>query len=292
MFGSTVLEVAIGLTFCFASVSLIVSTLVEGLASMFRLRARTLLSGVKTMLNDPEFNGLARSIYTHALVNPHDDGRGGDARQMAFKPSYIDARHFAIALADSLSSIPGNYAQLGRDIEQISDPQLRRVLMGIYQRAGADAGQFQLGVASWFDNAMERISGAYKRRSQLIAVLITMLLAILLNIDSIHLFRTLWQHPALAAHVGVVPASLDVRTVEALWTLPIGWQSFPPAVDSHLLLKFAGWSLTASSALFGAPFWFDLLQKLVQVRGTGDKPHEHRAPAEAQPERRRHNRAG
>ncbi len=290
MFGSTVLEVAIGLTFCFASVSLIVSTLVEGLASMFRLRARTLLSGVKTMLNDPNFEQLARAIYTHALVNPHDDGSASDPREMAFKPSYIDARHFAMALADSLSSIPGDYAQLGRDIEQIADPQLRRVLRGIYRRAGDDAAQFQAGVASWFDNAMERISGAYKRRSQLIAVLITMLLAILLNIDSIHLFRTLWQHPALAAHVGTIPASLDMRTIDALWTLPIGWQSFPPAVDSNLLLKFAGWSLTASSALFGAPFWFDLLQKLVQVRGTGDKPREHRPPAQAQPERRHHSR--
>ncbi len=287
MFGSTVLEVAIGLTFCFASVSLIVSTLVEGLASVFRLRARTLLSGVKTMLNDPQFEQLARAIYSHALVNPHDDGRASDPRDMEFKPSYIDAHHFAIALSDSLASIPGDYAQLGRDIEQVQDPQLRRVLTGIYQRAGDDAALFREGVASWFDNAMERVSGAYKRRSQLIAVLITMLLAILLNIDAIHLFRTLWQHPTLAAHVGVIPASLDMRTVNALWTLPIGWQSFPPDFDGGLLLKFAGWSLTASSALFGAPFWFDLLQKLVQVRGTGNKPGELRPPAEAQPERGR-----
>jgi hypothetical protein len=137
---------------------------------------------------------------------------------------------------------------------------------------------------------MERVSGAYKRRSQGIAVLITMLLAILLNIDAIHLFRTLWQHPALTAHVGLLPASLDLRTVHALWTLPIGWQHFPPVFDEGLLLKFAGWSLTASSALFGAPFWFDLLQKLVQVRGTGNKPGELRPPAEAQPERRRLSR--
>ena len=30
--------------------------------------------------------------------------------------------------------------------------------------------------------------------------------------------------------------------------------------------------MTAIASVFGAPFWFDILQKLVQVRGTGAKP--------------------
>ena len=72
MFGSTVLEVAIGLTFCYATVALIVSTVQEALASALRLRARTLVDGVRRMLGDPGFTGLARSVYAHALVNPHD----------------------------------------------------------------------------------------------------------------------------------------------------------------------------------------------------------------------------
>ena len=39
-------------------------------------------------------------------------------------------------------------------------------------------------------------------------------------------------------------------------------------------MLFAGWLVTASSALFGSPFWFDLLQRMVQLRGTGKKPDE------------------
>jgi hypothetical protein len=35
-----------------------------------------------------------------------------------------------------------------------------------------------------------------------------------------------------------------------------------------------GWLVTAAAALFGAPFWFDLLQRLVNLRGTGTKPDE------------------
>ena len=32
--------------------------------------------------------------------------------------------------------------------------------------------------------------------------------------------------------------------------------------------------VTALSVLFGAPFWFDALQTLVHLRGTGRKPGE------------------
>src|SRR5687767_1943207 len=98
MFGSTVLEVVIGLTFCYATVALIVSTVQEALASALRLRARTLLDGVKTMLNDPNFTSLARALYAHALVNPHDDPRAADPRAIKCKPSYIAPTHFARAL--------------------------------------------------------------------------------------------------------------------------------------------------------------------------------------------------
>ena len=58
--------------------------------------------------------------------------------------------------------------------------------------------------------------------------------------------------------------------------LPIGWQSFPPRLDSAFAMQVAGWLLTASTALFGAPFWFDLLQRTVQMRGTGEKPETRR----------------
>jgi hypothetical protein len=127
-------------------------------------------------------------------------------------------------------------------------------------------------VAGWFDTAMERVSGNYKRRSLMTSFLLSLLIATLFNIDSIHLFRTLWQHPALAAQLGSEALTQDAFA--ALHTLPLGWQSFPPVYGQELALKLAGWLLTASTALFGAPFWFDLLQRTVRVRGTGARPDQ------------------
>jgi hypothetical protein len=263
MFGSTVLEVAVGLTFCYASVALIVSTLQEALASAMRMRPRCLLDGIKSMLNDPALTSLAGAVYAHALVNPHAYPGPIDPHSAKAKPAYIAPAHFAVALIDSIQSIPGDYAQLGRDIDALADAQVKRALQGIYQRAGGDMQAFELAVGGWFDTAMERVTAAYKRRAMMISLLLSLLLAVLFNIDSIHLFRSLWQHPALAAQITAAP---DARTMEALWQLPIGWQSFPPRFNDAFVLNVAGWLLTASTAMFGAPFWFNLMKKTVDVR--------------------------
>lgn len=263
MFGSTVLEVAAGLTFCYAAVALIVSTVQEALASLLRLRARTLQDGVKAMLGDPNFNALARTLYSHALVCP----RVGNG-----KPSFIEPRNFAIALIESLQSVPGDVEQLGKDIDALDDPLMRRALQGIYQRAGGDLARVESEIALWFDGAMERVSVAYKRRSMAVSLLLSLLLAVLFNIDSIHLFRSLWQHPALAAQLAAAPSAMDARAIEALWQLPIGWHTFPPKFNEAFVLNVAGWLITASTALFGAPFWFNLMKKTLQVRGSGAKP--------------------
>jgi hypothetical protein len=34
----------------------------------------------------------------------------------------------------------------------------------------------------------------------------------------------------------------------------------------------AGWLLTALAAALGAPFWFDLIGRVVNLRGAGAKP--------------------
>ena len=60
MFGSQVLETAIGLIFVFLSVSLITSAIQELIASATKLRALTLRSGLKSMFVDGK-QGLALS---------------------------------------------------------------------------------------------------------------------------------------------------------------------------------------------------------------------------------------
>ena len=144
----------------------------------------------------------------------------------------------------------------------------------MYDRAAGEASVMHAEVAAWFNNGMDRVSGAYKRRSQLTCFVIAFVLAIVLNVDAVHLFSTLWKHPsliaALSAPVAATGTTPDVSNVLAqLEVLPVGW---PINVTWHFEFRqLFGWFITASSALFGAPFWFGLLQKLVNLRGAGGK---------------------
>ena len=67
MLNSTVLEVTIGLVVCYACVSLLASSVYEALATLAKMRANSLLQGVKALLNDPTLSGLARDVYNQMV---------------------------------------------------------------------------------------------------------------------------------------------------------------------------------------------------------------------------------
>ena len=63
MFGSTILDVAIGLIFSFLAVSLFTSATVEAINSLLQLRAVNLKSGIRRIVDDPTSMAL-RSAFT------------------------------------------------------------------------------------------------------------------------------------------------------------------------------------------------------------------------------------
>jgi hypothetical protein len=175
-----------------------------------------------------------------------------------------------MALIRAIQAAPGKFDELHKDIEDIKDPQLRALLGTLYTKAAGNIDKFQHELANWFDDGMGRVSGIYKKWSQAWCFLIALAIAVIFNIDSVHLFKTLWQHPSLIAQVTAEHIT-EVQAVDAynrLQTLPIGWDNNSSIGPSAII----GWLLTASATLFGAPFWFDTLKTLVRLRGTGTKP--------------------
>ena len=270
MLNSTVLEVSIGMLFCFGSVALVASSIYEAIASILKLRAASLLAGVKSMLNDPKFSDLAMKVYNHAMVNPRDGGVATPGDPPAMKPSYIEPRAFAVALIESVGGISTTFDQLKGKIDDIKNAQIHDLLAGMYARADKSLEKLHAQVAAWFDAGMGRVSGGYKRQAQLVTFLIALAVAALLNIDSFHLFSTLWRHPEIAAKLPTGAAANNAW--QNLDSLPIGWPQ--GLFASVTTIGVFGWLITATSALFGAPFWFDRLQRLVNIRGAGTKPAE------------------
>lgn len=278
MFGSTILDLAIGLIFAFLIVSLVTSAATEMVASALSWRANTLLQGIKDLLNDPQFTGLALALYNHGLVNPRSSGNAASQSQLSAQPSYIDPKQFADALIDLTGVAAGaNVADMQTKINAaVTDPQIRIVLNGIVARAGTNIDGVRTGIANWFDNAMDRVSGVYKRKTQLWSLGIALVLVILLNVDTIKIAQALWDQPTLVK--ALPPATTGETVQQALQQLqnlglPFGWDQ--PAITYFMtgpnwLFVIFGWLITAVATLFGAPFWFDTLQRFVQLRGTGN----------------------
>jgi len=264
MLNSAMLDVALGMIFCWGAVALIASSIYESIASLFKLRANDLLNGVKELLNDKEFTGLARTVYKSGLVNPRDPGRP-NASSVTVKPSYIHPMHFAAALIEAIQGAPDAVEDFKMKIEAINDEQVRTMLLGMYTRAGGKIEEVQKQIADWFNSGMERISGVYKRKAQLFSFLIALLVAFVLDIDTFKLFKALWLHPANVASLSVPDAA--AAALSELKKLPVGRIGWAVTAAS-----IPGWLATACSAPFGSPFWFGLLQRLVNLRGTGPKP--------------------
>jgi hypothetical protein len=173
MFDTPVINVAIVPVFCFAAMSLAASTVTEALASLVKLRTNTLVRGIQPMLNDATFSDLARKIYHHALVNPlGDGGMKSRARFWTYRgPSYVKPQNFAAAFVDVLQEGPGGIDALKAGIDKIQDAQIKQLLQGMLVRANDDIEKVRSQLANWFDTAMDRVSGTYKRQAQPICFL-------------------------------------------------------------------------------------------------------------------------
>ena len=69
----------------------------------------------------------------------------------------------------------------------------------------------------------------------------------------------------------------NLNKIEAIG-LPIGWNNEDPRTrwswpnEGAFWLKLLGWLLTAFAISLGAPFWFDMLNKVMNIRASV-KPH-------------------
>jgi len=279
MFDSTVLDVAVGLVFTFLTVSLFCGLLTETCATIMSWRANTLLAGVQALVNDPNFNKLAKTLYQHALVSPQDSGTAEKPADLKKLPSYIAPLQFADALLDTVKIGTGTAADMKTAIAGssllIGNSQMTTMLNGMADRAGGDVGKMRQAIAAWFDSSMDRVSGSYKRWTQLYCFGFGLIVAAALNIDTLHVARALWLQPQITH--ALTPTTDATAALSALNTtgLPIGWGSgahdYGPLACSVRLL---GWIITALSTLFGATFWFDALSGVMKLRGVGPSPDD------------------
>lgn len=187
-------------------------------------------------------------------------------------------------------------AQVATAVEQLPDA-LRKPLAVFVRDATGNLERFRGNLERWFDDAMDRVSGFYKRKVQLAVLAYAILVTAALNIDSVAFATRLWTDDlvrsaavAAAERQQQDPASGATRLLEEVkeLNLPLGWSSAdplrdPPSGVAGWLLKLLGLAVTVLALSLGAPFWFDLLSRVARLRSTGPPPPPASAP-EAHPQ--------
>ena len=316
MFGSTILEVVIGMVFIYLLLSLIVTAASELIASYMNWRADNLRKGLQRLL-DPT---LAQELYNHPLINNLSKSKRG--------PSYIPSDTFALALIDVIANLDSAALQGAKDFEtlikNVPSADVRRVLSLLAAEAGGDGQKLKNNIENWFNNSMDRVAGWYKRKTQAVNVTLAILFTVGVNADSILIVRNLSNDSALRAALvaqaqelakttpveseKAQPGSNAAEELEKRINklsglgLPVGWTDksgdafrrwpgwMPSETDTktwaimwsetirdHIL----GWLLTALAASLGAPFWFDILNKVMTIRSAGLVPEKKSRPVEA-----------
>lgn len=286
LFGSAVLDVAIGLIFLYLILGLICSALGEQVSQFLSLRANHLWDSICNMLGDHPGEGVAKWVYEHGLVKGLAVGQksepGAEEHPAdAAMPSYIPSSVFAQALQDVWSSMTQE--------ERNASPHLQPLM----DSAGRDAAAVKSGIEQWYDFAMARASGWYKRKAQFIVLVIALITVTASNADTLAIANHLWSSPGertALANAANTAAKGDLASIAA--KVPpeaaplLGWVDCGPeaactsseamnAVPQEplgWLMKVLGLLMSAFAVSLGAPFWFDLLKKLVTMRAGVENP--------------------
>jgi hypothetical protein len=86
---------------------------------------------------------------------------------------------------------PAAAANLREGIEAIGNIDLKRSLQTLLSQAGDDIGRARAEVEDWFNQAMVRVSGWYKRRAQFLLIIISIPVVAGLNADTITMITSL-----------------------------------------------------------------------------------------------------
>src|SRR5262249_27136397 len=145
--------------------------------------------------------------------------------------------------------------------------ELADVLRVLAEEAAGNVETFSVSLETWFDLGMDRVSGWYKRWTQVWQLVIGLILAIAFNLHNVTIALTLWNDIPLrtaivaeaekrAKDVESTPGLEKTRDLLRATRLPLGWPDGVPVIqrpfdwntfDGTLL---AGWVLTAIGASF------------------------------------------
>lgn len=375
MFDNVALNVVLGLVFIYLLYSLLATVLSEIIATAIGLRARNLKEAVDRMLNDAnDDDGFFARLWdslklTKNPTNPrinkfysNPEIKYLGSTGIFQNPSSFKAETFSRTLLYELngkqplnkdlikagilhSTDPEKYPRLPKeevtyDRVPTLDKQTAEFVLSLYNDSYGDIAKFKIQLEAWFDRTMEQCTEWYKRKIQIVLLVLGFMLAWFFNADTFSIIAKLSTdkaardglvsmaitymevHPDAPGRSNLsltfgqsdslflVKKQLEEDIIKANTILGTGsWlpdtvmvilnskyqKSYIPSINASALSvgkrniqagnkigfttgekwnyffrlirhHFFGFLLTAIAISFGAPFWFDLLNKVMKLR--------------------------
>jgi hypothetical protein len=208
------------------------------------------------VLAHPVIAGLHRPGRPGRTVDRHlGTVRVGTRAEKMHLASYVSARAFSRCLVDLL--VPdgaGNtsLATLRRSVDKLPEGlPARDALLTFVRDAGDDVGAFREALERWYDEHMGRVSGWYKRWAQWRLFIAGAVLAVVVNLNSIHIGTALYEDQPLRDAVvaqsvsaqgcpqdgsGGSPEACLRQQTDLLRSLsvPLGWDRARAAADCRV----------------------------------------------------------
>jgi len=305
MTGLDILNVLIGVVTVYLTFGLACTAIVEAISTWFGKRSKNLGIAMDEFLSG-EIKGTEKFVsafYAHPLIQVLSKGKDG-------KPSYIPpeivgqvvqslliANAANASLEGAVDALPGTF----------ESNRIKGLLKALIVQAKGDAVEFCKSIEKYFNATMDRASGWFKRYAQNIALLVSVLLVLGANVDTIALVSSLASNPSARIKMveiaeqrlsdakaledkvrsgktdqGVTLGQATEQSQAASMAfdravsnmdsagLQFGWKAYPKSIG-EFITKIVGLLVSILAISLGAPFWFDVLQRFMQVRATGAK---------------------
>ncbi|MEM6932710.1 MAG: hypothetical protein AAF526_03905 [Pseudomonadota bacterium] len=304
-----ILNFAITLTFIILVLSLFASLAVEAVSAALATRGTLLRERVFEMFADPEGTGFARSLMNSPLIASLSDGRRPPSYIPASTFALAVVTELAERRLDTLAKLPPPLRAIAlatgissederkafqaeveawydRCMERLSgtfrrSARTRLFIAGFVLAAALNADMLRIASSLWehrlaLGPAVERIEEIQEEVAEKAREAGTTVDLFLMDPDNEEFRRSI---------AGVFSSDGPLTMVG----LPIGWAleqfdcekdtcTATEIVDAALeienwsIVPLIGWVLTALAILPGTNFWFDVLGKLLKIRGAGLKP--------------------
>ncbi|MFF8798979.1 MULTISPECIES: hypothetical protein [unclassified Methylobacterium] len=241
MFGSEVIDVAIGVSFLYLFMSLIASALRELVESIFKSRAKDLERALREIVRGD--NNTLQNLYNHPLIaSLYAGSYKSQGRNL---PSYIPRKNFSAALLDLVagSSEQGKILSiepLKASLTATATPNpVQRVVLNAIATAEGDLTKVRRSIEDWYDGTMDRAAGWYTRRTSWVLLALGFGAAVAFNVDTFSIVdRLMRDRPLREAIVAQaerfeLPSGGDATGLATVTRLkdqldavgyPIGWK--------------------------------------------------------------------